>query len=174
MAFETVNPRSPLQFQFTIAKLPAVSFWCQTVNIPSIQGTVIEQPTPFVNAKVALSRLSVGPLSITFLVDEQLQNYTELYNWLRGLTNPTGFDDYADYAAQHDLAYAHQDIMTSEATLLLNDSNNQLIRRITFPNIVPVALGGMTFETTDTGVSHITCTAGFAATFFDVGDIVTR
>ena len=74
-------------------------------------------------------RLSFGDLSVRFLVDEDLTNYMEIQNWMRGLGYPQ------DLKQLHDLqqvpsnrAYEERSRMGenifSDATLAVMTSNN--------------------------------------------------
>lgn len=153
-----------------LGKCPTVSFWCQTATIPSVQGHIIEQATPFGPAKVSLSRVLSGPLTLTFLVDESLTNYREIYDWLRGIGAPTGFDDFLEWQASHPGALGINDlpgVTTSDAVLIVNDSNNNPLCRVKFPAVVPTNLGSLTFDTRTTD-TFLTCTAAFATTFFTI------
>ena len=88
------NFLSPLNFRFQIKKAPHVNFFIQKVNIPSI---ALPNPTvsnPFVNIPYPGEHLRYGDLEISFKVDEDLQNYLEIHNWLVSLGKPENFDQY--------------------------------------------------------------------------------
>ena len=77
---------SPVQFRFKIAKLPQVEFFIQTVNLPGITlGEISDVPTPLYDYPMPGDKITYQSLDISFLVDENLNNYKELHDWLSGL-----------------------------------------------------------------------------------------
>ena len=73
---------SPVQFRFKIAKLPQVEFFIQSVNVPGISLGQAIVPTPLYNYPVPGDEISFQPLDISFLVDENLNNYKEVHDWI--------------------------------------------------------------------------------------------
>ena len=100
---------SPIQFRFKMAKLPLVEFTVQSANIPGITLGTATVPTPLYDYPIPGDTLTYSSLDISFLVDENLNNYKELHDWLSGLgfaKNHTEFADYkeqalTDFLAQH-------------------------------------------------------------------------
>ena len=76
---------SPTQFRFSIIKLPKVEYFTTTVNIPGVNLGVAEMPTPLKDIPIPGDKLTYASLDLTFLVDENLENYRELHGWLTGL-----------------------------------------------------------------------------------------
>ena len=82
------NFLSPVGFKFTLAKYPKVSFFCNSSRIPEISlGTAI-QPSYLKDLDVPGEKLTYGDLTISFLVDEGLENYMAVHNWMTGLGFP--------------------------------------------------------------------------------------
>ena len=79
---------SPTQFKFQISKLPKVEYFCTSVNLPSLTISETSQPTPFVDLPMPGTKLTYGNLTMTFLVDENLENFQEIHGWIRGLGFP--------------------------------------------------------------------------------------
>ena len=73
---------SPQQFKFSIIKLPKVEYFCTSANVPGISlGTAVQQ-TPLKDIPVPGDKLTYGDLEISFMVDENLDNFTmRLINW---------------------------------------------------------------------------------------------
>ena len=92
-AFSANNPGEldylrPNSFKFMVHNIPNVSYFCQAANIPEINIPAAEQPTPLVDIPYPGDKLQFGPLMIRFLVQEDMMNYKELYDWLIGLGFP--------------------------------------------------------------------------------------
>ena len=79
---------SPTQFRFVINQLPKVEFFTVAANVPSINLGEAVFPTPFRQIPIAGDELTYDNFSITFIVDEFLENYRELHEWLTGIGFP--------------------------------------------------------------------------------------
>ena len=82
------NFLSPVGFKFALKRSPAVAFFCNEANIPSMDLGVAEQPTYLKNIPTPGDKIQFGDLNLRFLVDEDLKNYMEIQNWIRGLGFP--------------------------------------------------------------------------------------
>ena len=79
---------SPTQFKFSILKLPKVEYFCTSVNIPGINLGETTQATPLKKIPIPCDTLTYEPLQMTFLVDENLENFQEIHGWLVGIGFP--------------------------------------------------------------------------------------
>jgi hypothetical protein len=87
---------SPTQFKFSILKLPKVEFFCTAVNLPGITLGSDRQVGPLKDIPIPGDKLTYSDLTMSFLVDENLENYREIHGWLTGLGFPTDYKDYRD------------------------------------------------------------------------------
>ena len=71
---------SPTQFRFGIHQLPKVEFFTIGANLPGISAGVSTVSTPYKDIPTMGDKLTYENLSITFIVDEYLENYTSLHN----------------------------------------------------------------------------------------------
>ena len=85
---------SPIQFRFKIAKLPEVEFFIQTANVPSMTLGEGSMATPLVDIPIPGDKVNFGSLDISFLVDENLNNYKELHDWIKGIGFPQNHDQF--------------------------------------------------------------------------------
>ena len=70
-----LNPLSPNGFNFSISKAPNVTFFCQSASIPGIMLGDPSFSTPFSTQPLPGDTLSYDPLTVEFLIDEQMLNY---------------------------------------------------------------------------------------------------
>ena len=84
----TNNFLSPTGFKFALKRSPGVAFFCNQANIPSLDLGIAEQPSYLKNIDVPGDKIQFGDLNLRFLVDEDLVNYMEIQNWIRGLGYP--------------------------------------------------------------------------------------
>jgi len=124
-------------FYFGIQRLPNVQYFCQEANLPGLNFGEILQPTRFINVKHPASKLTYESLDITFIVDEDLENWREVHNWMKSIVNIEDADDQISPADQY-----------SDATLILLNSAMRENVRIKFNNCFPTTLTGLRFMTT--------------------------
>ena len=138
------NYLNPTEFRFTIKRLPSTKFFVQTVTVPGISSGVTEQMTPFKTIYRPGDKVTFDDLTLTVVVDENLDSYLETWNWLIALTKPEGYNQYEALVAG--------DGVYSDATLtLLSNSKNPNIE-ITFKDMFPTAVGTIPLNISSTTV----------------------
>ena len=90
------NFLSPTGFKFTLVRSPKVAFFCNQANIPDLTLGTAVQPTYLKDIDQPGDKLTFGDLTLQFLVDENLKNYMEIQNWLRGLGYPQNIGEIYD------------------------------------------------------------------------------
>ena len=164
---ENLNPLSPNGFQFSIQKLPELTYFSQQVSIPGINLPNAIFNTPFSQIKIAGDLLSYDPLSIDFLVDEKMSNYLALYDWIIAMGFPENYDQYISWQGKFNTPFLSEIAKNfSDATLTILGSNNVPIQTITFVDLIPTNLSPISLTTTSTDVNYITCTATFEYSYF--------
>ncbi len=79
---------SPTQFRFGVHQLPKVEFFTVSANLPGISAGTATQSTPFKDIPIMGEKIDYQNLSISFIVDEYLENYISLHNWMVGIGFP--------------------------------------------------------------------------------------
>jgi len=143
----------PNGFKFQIHNLPNVSYFCQAANIPAIQMGSPSLSTPLSDIPYPGDKLSYGDLVIRFLVQENMANYLELYNWLIGLGFPENHDQYKNWNESQRYRFpAISDKRLgalgnfSDADFFILDSDNNPNVKITYYDVFPVSLEGLDFD----------------------------
>jgi len=159
------NFLSPLNFRFQLKKAPHVNFFIQKVNIPEISIKPKETLNPFVKIPYSGEHMDYGTLSISFKVDEDLQNYLEIHNWMKALGKPQDYSEYANIA--------NKDSMTGEGiysdiSVLVLSSSKMANYEIAYVDAFPISLSGLNFNTIDTDVNYVEASASFRYTYYDI------
>jgi hypothetical protein len=153
------NFLSPLNFRFQLKRAPHVNFFCQEANLPSISfNRVPVQNTPFATIPLVGDHLTFEPLNITFKVDEDLENYLEIHNWLIALGEVESTGMYKQL--QDNPSYTGETILGDISLMILSSSKNPNFD-VTFKDAFPTSLSELKFRTTDENVSYITASASF-------------
>jgi hypothetical protein len=140
------NFLSPIEFQFSIERLPNLQFFIQSVNIPDITSGMTERSSPFKKIYGPGDKLEYGELIISCLIDEQMETYKEVWNWLIATTYPNGFEQYRE------LQESGNGIFSDATLLIMNSSKNPNIE-IKFTDVFPTSVGPIQLDTTDTDVT---------------------
>ncbi len=165
---ENKNFLSPLNFRFQIKKAPHVNFFIQQVNIPAITMPNPDPNNPFVRTPIPGEHMNFGDLKISFKVDEDLQNYLEIHNWIRGLGKPENFNQYKEL--QDKPSYTGDGIYSDISVMILS-STKMPNYEITYVDSFPVSLSDLVFRTTDSDVNYITAEATFKYTYYTITNI---
>ena len=141
------NFLSPGGFRFTLAKYPKIAYYCQSANIPAISVGELTQPTPFRPIPFE-GVLSYQTLSLRFLVDEGLENYLIIHNWMRGLGVPEKFKERQDMldANPNNFTPGIGEKEFADGTLTVLNSNFQPSFNIVFRDMFPIALNTLEFD----------------------------
>ena len=159
------NPLNVNGFRFSIMRSPHLNYFVQQVSIPGIAAGKAVVPTPFNRFPLSYDKIEYSDLVITFLVDEELDNYMELFNWIRGLGFPDNFDQYKALADQEKTTGGG---LYSDATLTILTSSKIPNIEVRFEDLFPTSLSEIQFNTNQDGITHAVCSCTFAYARFNV------
>ena len=69
-------------FKFILNRIPKVSFFANQAEIPGISLGVSNQPTYLKDIDIPGDKLEYEDFRLTFLVDENLENYMQIQKWI--------------------------------------------------------------------------------------------
>lgn len=166
------NFLSPVGFKFVIGRIPHVDFFCQSASIPEVNIGVREVTTPVNDYSVPGDKISYGDLSLRFLVNEELDNYYEIYKWLKGMANPKTQEEFYEYISTVDEKGRSTNFskMMSDARLLILNSNYNTVSTVNFYNIFPVSLTTLEFDSSATDINYFTAEVNFKYTLYEITD----
>ena len=167
---------APTQFELLIKKLPNTKYFSTGVNVPSVSVAEVQQPTNLGrNVLIPGDKINFGEITVTFIVDENMENWTELYQWMSQITSSTDPEKYRSLvgaARRADLPYdgsGDPDAVYSDMTIVVTTAANNPNRYIRIQDAFPTSLGEITMDTTVAGgLSYVTCTASFQFTTFEI------
>jgi hypothetical protein len=174
-----INPLSPTGFKLSITKLPEISFFCQTATLPSMSLDNINVGTPFSTNKVPGELITFADLTVNFIIDENMINYTALWNWLAGLGFPQNYLQYESLVktAANSSTTASTPVTPKFGTLLGNfsdgslvilGSNNEPVKAISFVDLHPVSLGTIEFQSNVDDIQYLVGSATFGYTYYTI------
>ena len=164
---ENRNFLSGVGFKFNLAKHPKVDFFSNSAKIPQLTLGLATQPTYLKDIDVPGEKLTFGDFTLKFLVDENMENYMTIYNWLVGLGFPESTKQFKDLttdsADQRDPKEAYCD-----GTLRILNSNLREIAQVKFQDLFPVSLTSLDFDSSNTDIEYFTAEATFRYTIYDL------
>lgn len=162
---QSVNYLNTQTFGFSSNICPSLKDYVTAVSIPGITLGEAQIETPFVARKEPGDKLIYSVLGITFLVDEDMKNWKEVYNWLTALGFPENFQQYGNFnnARRVNLKSVFDDLQ-----IMIYSNQSLPILKVTFKDAFPVAIGDIPLSSQDTGVSMPICTVDFQYRSYDV------
>lgn len=163
------NYLKPNSFKFTVAKLPNVTYTCQSANLPPLQLGSAMQLSPFVDIPHPGDKLVFGDFTIRFLINEDMSNYKELYDWLLSMGVPSKGDQYRTLGNRASAFDTDKyQALFSDASLIILNSNNNPVVRLSFEDLFPVGLEGLDFDLTTAGMEYFVGIASFKYKLFKI------
>jgi len=171
---ENRNFLSPSGFKFTLKRSPKVAFFSNEANIPDLNLGVAVQTSYLKDIDLPGDKIVFGDLNLRFLVDENLENYMEIQNWIRGLGYPENLQQFADLQNQGlirgNYTQDRQNIY-SDGTLQVLTSSSIPNFQVVFKDLFPYSLGTLTFDATQTDIQYFTADVGFKYTMYNITDL---
>lgn len=160
---------SSSNFSFSLHKAPHINFFITEANIPSLSTGVAEEGSPLSSTiPYQGDHPAWGDFEITFVVDEDMKSYLELWEWLVGITFPQTYQQYkrlkrGDQEPKIPGVFLQnrKGYTESDATLFVytNKSNKQI--EVTFKDLYPISVSEIKFSSTLSDVEYATATASF-------------
>ena len=147
---ENINPLADVQFRFDVAAIPKTSFFVQTVNLPGItlEGAVMATPQ-LQNFTRHTGIITYEPLNVTFMIDEYLKNWQEVFQWMVGEENK----------------------YTTAVLTILSSSMNPTME-FHFKDIFPTSLSEVSFDSTTTDPVYQVATVNFNYTEYIIKNLL--
>jgi hypothetical protein len=162
----------PNSFKFVVAKLPNVTYTCQAANLPALTLGQAIQPTPFVDISHPGDKVQFGDFTIQFLVNEDLSNYKELYDWIVQIGVPSGSTNWGTSLNRASVWPVNDPRGAfSDCALIVVNSNNIPVVRIKFEDAFPISLEGLSFDITSSGMEYFTGVATFRYKVFTIEQV---
>ena len=161
------NFLSPVGFKFMISKVPKADFFSNEASIPGINLGFTLQPNYLRDIPVAGDKLTYEDFTLSFFVDENLENYLEIHNWIYGLGYPESISEFQELITQSD---GQKDVKEqfSDGTLSILNSNFNVSTRVKFRDLFPISLSSLEFTATENDYTYFTATATFKYLFYTI------
>jgi len=152
------------QFKFNTSRIPILSEFAIAANVPSIEFISTDLNTAFgVNIPTASGKYIFEDLTVQFLVNEELEGWREIYEWIRRL-GPINED-------VEQLMYNDCNVSTTNGELIILNSAYKPKWKYTFYNMFPISLTGFSFSTSAADSVQLQSAVTFRYSYYDLTNI---
>ena len=165
---DTNNYLATNYFKLEITRLPLLTYHCQAVNLPTLslshteQGTSTGTPVKWIGG-----RYNWEELNVTFLVDEDMKNWLEVFEWMKEIAIMTDVRNTMNYTIPGKPSGQIDDYF-SNAQLAITNSSYKPKLIVDLVDIFPISLSGIPFNSANTDNEPATATATFAYTYYTI------
>ena len=167
---------------FVVEKYNYIS---SSIHALSLKTTLVvvtkNQDVDKINSLINLNHIDFGEISVDFKIDEEMATWFSVYSWMRGLAFPEKFEQYKNFTVFDEITGIDNkpnvnvnptNPLYGQGTLFINSSQNNPLFKINYINVHPVSLSELLFDTRETDVMYVTCTASFKYDYFTVEKIL--
>ena len=149
---KNINPLADVQFRFDVAAIPKTSFFVQQVNLPGVtlEGAPIATPQ-LQNFTRHTGIITYENLTVTFMIDEYLKNWQEIFEWMTGEENK----------------------YTTAVLTILSSSMNPTME-FHFKDVFPTSLSEVSFDSTTTDPVYQTSSVTFNYTEYIIKNLLNN
>ena len=142
------NFLTPTGFKMKLEMFEGTDFFCQSANIPDVQMPFTEIPTRFREIPIVPGGgVTYGDFVVTFIIDEDLLNYTSIWNWIK---KNGGAEEHLEGGVEY-----------SRAQLEVQSSSYNPIFYVDFERLFPISLTDIRFDATVNDIEFFTATVAF-------------
>lgn len=167
------NFLSSVRFKFTLNRTRKVSFFSNAADIPGITLGVVNQPNYLRDIPTPGDKMEFDDFNLKFIVDENLENYMQIQNWMRGLGFPESLEEIRKLQREPpivDNKLSPGMNVYSDGTLQVLNSSNNVQFEVIFRDMFPYSLSALSFDATNTDEEYFTSEVSFKYTMYNIVD----
>jgi hypothetical protein len=143
-------------FKMIISRAPGFGYFVKSTSLPSVNMPELVQPTSLsTNIPTPGNAYQFEPLSVEFLLDENLRGWNEIYSWIYSIGNYEQHGNMVNYLDRF-----------SDITLQITNSAYVPKFEIVFKNCFPIGLSSIPFTVAQTDNMPLSATATFRYSHF--------
>jgi hypothetical protein len=161
------NFLSPIGFKFNLVRYPKVSFFSNSAKIPELTMGVEVQPNYLNDIPVPGNKMTFGDFRLKFFVDEDMENYMIIHNWITALGGSGSLKEYGDLLKDNN-GIIDEKRAFSDGSLKVLNSNYRDVATVRFSDLWPVSLTSLDFTAMSTDINYFTAEVVFKYTIYDI------
>ena len=156
-----INPLYTNAYKFVLGRgNDKLELFGQMVSVPGVQLNTQPQPTTLgTQIPIAVNTFTFDPLSLNFIVDEKIENWKSIYDWMKAIGNISNDTENTTYQS-----------WSSYATLyILNTCYTPMNgKTFTFYHLIPTALSTISFRSDVSDTNPVNAKVTFAYSYYDI------
>ena len=141
-------------YTFALSRIEGVIYAAQTVELPAITMTERNVNARLVDYGQPGEKLIFDKLNIQFIVDENLDNYMELVDWMWQCVNPNKG------------TWKNDSSMLSDGVLTAYNKHKKPTKHFRFHSCFPSIVGPLMYSNAGTDNRHMTCNVTLSYTYW--------
>lgn len=161
-ALNNINLLQPNAFKLIIDRknFPNLEFFAQNIAHPTVDATAAELSYKRVSrVSLPADKLTFGDLTVNLILDENMNSYIEIFNWLSRLVE----EEYQDKLDRSSTLPPHE----ADISVQILNSTNNVVRTIRYIDCVPTSLGFLDLSTQN-AEGYIVLPVTFRFTYFEI------
>ena len=146
------NFLNPSSFVLTLDSqtYSGAEFTVQTMMLPDVTAEGAPLLFQQVNIATVADKIAFGAFEISYLIDEDLLNYKEIFDWIK-----------SNVESNHTATNHVRDL-----TLTIMNSANNVTKQIKFVDAYPTTISSLPFDITTTDVEYLTAAVSFSYSYY--------
>jgi hypothetical protein len=158
---KSLNPMQLNEYKMVLHRTPHLVYFCQAVNLPGLQSTPLSQPSPFAtDIKIVPGKITHDDLTVKFIVNEDMSNWLEIYDWLKTITPINTF--------KNQIPPNQEQNRYSDMSIIVMNSKSSGILNFTYTNCFPISIGGLDLDSSISDINPAVASVTFGYTGFTV------
>ena len=164
---DTFDYAQSSQFLVTLGNFPLAQYFCTTLTLPGVSVGRIDAGTSLANIPMVGDLMTFEDFTMTFMVDETLANYREIFNWLVNIGAPSNHTQFNKLSRADGVDMTGDRNLYSDIVITILSSKNNPLIRTTMYDAFPLSLSGLTYTTQETDAVYLTADVTFAYTHYE-------
>jgi len=169
MAFQCGQQTNFLQansFQLLLPRFPVAQYYNTDFVLPQVSLPNSNVATPFTDLRIAGDKPIFDPLVFSFMIDEAMSNYTEIFDWITKIGFAESYQNFTNYPNKDQ----HQQLGEQDAKIMILSNKGNITKSITFYDAIPISLSGIEFVTQSPDTTYMKASVTMVYSRFDFTD----
>jgi len=155
------------KFKLVFREVQSVEILCTEAQLPALDTSPVDVPNQLSQIYVQGNKMRYTPLTLSFKVDENLETYKEVFNWMTAIHKPQSYDQFNEFqkSAFHVKMNNKYKIGFDASLITLKNSDNVNFEAV-FTHLFPVNLSSLNFTMNSETVMFATATFQFDYFYF--------
>ena len=164
---DTFDYAQSSQFLVTLGNFPLAQYFCTTLTLPGVSVGRADIGTSLANIPMVGDLMTFEDFTMTFMVDETLANYREIFNWLVNIGAPSNHTQFNKLSRADGVDMTGDRNLYSEIQISILSNKNNPVVRTTLHDAFPLSLSGLTYTTQETDAVYLTADVTFAYSYYE-------